>query len=188
MTSQNRDVKTSSSYIDLDDQTNDNTVDLYCVCQGLGCLVLFGGVCGFMSGCIAWYVFGIMGLMEISNEELHNVCPTSNLWVYQLSVMIYTMLGVFTQAKSKKDDETIATNVLTFFMSTGIGVWGIVEVYNNKCVTDSIIKYTILYNISKVTCIIHSCVAVIFIILLHVLIYLGCMSKRSSNTSTQQIV
>lgn len=90
-------------------------------------IILFLGLIG---GCICYYVFGIMYLVEDYDEAKD--CKKSNLWAYVLVNLILSLK--ISQLKSKDDkDNSYAILILNCIIDAGMSIWGGIELFNNTC-------------------------------------------------------
>lgn len=90
-------------------------------------IILFLGLIG---GCICYYVFGIMYLVEDYDEAKD--CKKSNLWAYVLVNLILSLK--ISQLKSNDDkDNSYAILILNCIIDAGMSIWGGIELFNNTC-------------------------------------------------------
>lgn len=100
-------------------------------CKDILCTVFLIILClGLIGGCICYYVFGIMYLVEDYDEAKD--CKKSNLWAYVLVNLILSLK--ISQLKSKDDkDNSYIILIFNCIIDAGMSIWGGIELFNNTC-------------------------------------------------------
>lgn len=100
-------------------------------CKDILCALFLLILClGLIGGCICYYVFGIMYLVEDYDEAKD--CKKSNLWAYVLVNLILSLK--ISQLKSKDDtDNSYTVLIFNCIIDAGMSIWGGIELFNNTC-------------------------------------------------------
>ena len=111
-------------------------------------------VLAIFGGCICYYVFGIMYLVQDYDEAKD--CKKSNLWAYILVTLILSMKN--TQFRSNDDDKSSFLVILVCMgiIDAGMSIWGGIELFEYSC---SDLENTNLFTFGLVTFILQTMVA-----------------------------
>ena len=154
--------------------TNNNDNDcLQCIGLGCGCIT----VLGIVAGIVAYFVFGIMYLVQ--DYTITHDCSDSSLWAYVLTAIILSFFRI--SAKNAKDDNTdtgvnICNLVCIGLIEMGLAIWGGIELWVKSC--DNLIN-TNIWKFGLATFCIQTFIAAIFLIIIPG--FLMCMSCYDTN-------
>jgi hypothetical protein len=141
--------------------TNNNDNDcLQCIGLCCGCITALG----IVAGTVAYYVFGIMYLVQDYN--ISHDCSHSSLWAYVLTAVILSFTRA--SAKNANDDNTdtgtkICSLVCLGLIETGLAIWGGIELWDKSC--DNLIN-TNIWKFGLATFCIQTFVGAIFLIII----------------------
>lgn len=147
-------------------------------------LICIGGLCGiifslgFIAAVIAFYVFGIMFLVD--DYDLCKECEGSSLWAYILTTLILSLCnGGSAKKKERTNIESLLFFILTFILNTSMGIWGGVELWVKSCATLSGSNIWIFGTWTfglQMTCCLLSLIAILIVC---------CKLSSESNTRTE---
>lgn len=123
-------------------------------------IILITFALALLCGCVCYYVFGIMYLVEDYDEAKD--CKKSNLWAYVLVNLILSFKN--TQFKSNDDqkDNFLITLMCIGIIDAGMSIWGGIELFEYSC---SDLENTNLFTFGLVTFILQTIVAGITLII-----------------------
>ena len=172
----------ANPYSQVDKKTN-----CFINCIG-GC-----GLCSFiifafgaLGASIAYIVFSIMALVENNSNMISERCEKSNIWAFILTSIILNFISINNskvQAKSSSKEEDFAilfwNLIFQILLSTGIGTWGSLEIYNSDCAKQKL-SSLLIYKMAEITTIIHlSLVGICIIVIMGFII---CVYKKENQT------
>jgi hypothetical protein len=95
---------------------------------------------------IFWFVFSIITLSQTSNQDIHDTCSGSNLWISLLIAVIGNGLAILDNICGKKDEHgQHQPNVIIVGINIGALIFVTVEVYKT-CALDNLSE-TIIYQL-----------------------------------------
>ena len=130
---------------DLRENKNSKWEDacMCCGACGLICLLL-----GLVGAYIAWLVFSIIGMTEVSDQTLREEHCGSLLWRYVLTMAILTWIQVASvKPKSDSDNSLVAACCglsCTMALAISMASWGSYELWGRECSAD--LKQYTLYT------------------------------------------
>ena len=76
-------------------------------------------------------VFGLIGLINITNDRVKEICPKSSLWAFVLTWVILVFANlILAKSKGKSEDSNpISSLVCAMCQLTGLTIWGIIEIW-----------------------------------------------------------
>ena len=154
---------------------------------GFGYMVLLGiAITGFVA-----VVYGIIGLINISNDELQEKCPKSSIWAY---VLVYTILFALNIIKAKNQKEgDICTAIIGLMQVFGYSIWGNIEIYgiasdctsiHTKAIYLSAYMILSIMNITSIICVLGA----IGFIGYNMMIFCDCCKKKPEKNTPALIV
>ena len=113
-----------------------------CGACGLICLLL-----GLVGSYIAWLVFSIIGMTEVSDETLRENHCGSLLWRYVLTMAILTWVQIGSAKPSKNDADgdlcgKLCGILFSYLLAIGMASWGSYELWGRSC-SDDLQQYTL---------------------------------------------
>ena len=76
-------------------------------------------------------VFGLIGVINITNDRVKEICPKSSLWPFVLTwvILIFANL-ILAKSKGKREDSNpISSLVCAMCQLIGLTIWGIIEIW-----------------------------------------------------------
>ena len=126
---------------------------------GIGCIIFAIVICiAILAASIAYLVFAIRGLVNTSNSDVVNLCNGSSLWLYQLLSLIFGIIQGLT-LKYKKDQSKlikVCKCIFAILIAGGFAGWGGYEIWINSC-NSELLGTTLLFEMSRITTILHMC-------------------------------
>lgn len=135
--------------------------------------IIFISVIIIIAGVITPIVYDIKALMETSNREVYDLCPSSKMWYFILITLITSNLTILINI----DRNPIIISINGIILSLCTLIWGCVELFSVSCVDN--LKGTLIYTMTLVNV---SLSAIFIVVLLIYLIYLFsyvCASRLS---------
>ena len=113
-----------------------------CGACGLICLLL-----GLVGSYIAWLVFSIIGMTEVSDQTLRENHCGSLLWRYVLTMAILTWVQIGSAKPSKNDADgdlcgKLCGILFSYLLAIGMASWGSYELWGRSC-SDELKEYTL---------------------------------------------
>ena len=118
------------------------------ICIG-GCTLCLT-VVGLFASYVAWLVFTIIGLTEVSDSTIRDDYDGSLLWRYDLVLCIYPIImhkSLVNQSNDENKSGNFCVNVINYFVNIGLASWGTYELWyrsNDSELTEYLI-YTTAY-------------------------------------------
>ena len=136
-----------------------------CMFAGCGCITIMA----FVAGCIAYYVFAIMALINEYHEPFSKMCNcTSHIWVYMLVFIIYNLIYANHINKVLYDKsstlEKIAALSVVGLIELGLISWGWWELHQPGAY--STLHHLMLYKLVQVMVYMHTTILGIFTIII----------------------
>lgn len=92
-------------------------------------------------------IFGVIGLISTSKNDIIYICPLSNIWYYLLVSIILLISSVMLILFSSKDDDLLYMKIIAIvIIYTGSIIWGGYELFNSNCISN--FNETLLYKIT----------------------------------------
>ena len=96
--------------------------------------IFYGGVMILGAGVtvIVAAIFGLIGIINISNNRVKDICPKSSLWPFVLTWVIIVFGNLIiakSQSKNKDKDSPLFSIVCALSQLTGLTIWGIIEIW-----------------------------------------------------------
>lgn len=147
---------------------------------------------------IAFVVYEIVGMVNTPINKQHDICNSSQLWIYNLVSLIlvlyksniYVNMQQEMKQESKKNENviTFCAFLFEFLITLGMGIWGIHEFYNVSCVDE--LKNVILYKSAFIYFIFSIIYFIILCLLLFIIVLLKCKvwMYGSKGLSEEQIM
>lgn len=128
---------------DLRENKNSKCED---ACMCCGAMSLICTILGFVGAYIAWLVFSIIGMTEVSDQTLREEHCGSLLWRYVLTMAIITWIQVASaKPKSDSDNSVVAACcglTCTMLLAISMASWGSYEVWGREC-SEDLKQYTL---------------------------------------------
>ncbi len=122
------------------EKSNSNCIDMIFAIL----LIIFG--ISLIIGCICYYVFGIMYLVEDYDEAKN--CRKSNLWAYILVTLILGLKNTQFKSNDDNNDSHLITLICIGIIDAGMSIWGGIELFEYSC---SNLENTNLFTFGLVT-------------------------------------
>jgi hypothetical protein len=153
---------------------NDNDC-LTCIRIGCGCITALG----ITAGIIAYFVFGIMYLVQDYN--ISHDCTGSSLWAYVLTAIILALLRSYTKKTIDEDEDNktkICSLVCLIFIEMGLAIWGGIELWDKSC--DNLVN-TNIWKFGLATFYIQIFTASLFLIIILTLFTCFILNNTDNN-------
>lgn len=117
--------------------------------ENISCIFSMIVPCGVLvlrSISMFWFVFSIIALSQTSNQDIHDTCSGSNLWISLLIAVIGNGMAILDNICGKKDEDgEHQPNVIIVGLNIGALIFVTVEVYKT-CALDNLSE-TIIYQL-----------------------------------------
>lgn len=149
------------------EKSNSDCIDMICVIL----LIIFG--ISLIIGCICYYVFGIMYLVEDYDEAKN--CKKSNLWAYILVTLILGLKNTQFKSNDNNNDSHLITLICIGIIDAGMSIWGAIELFEYSC---SNLENTNLFTFGLVTFILQVITAVLTIFIIPILMCIVAIYEK----------
>ena len=142
--------------------------------------IVFFLSCSIGAGYIAWIVYTIMGLVQVSDATINSHCG-SLLWRYALTMIILTIVQA-RASKPRDDEEPIARFIgliFSYLLAIGLASWGTYELIGRSC-TDSLTIYTLYPATCAIVIIQWLFVTILTFLVIIMTIWTQCCAARES--------
>ena len=85
-------------------------------------------------------VYGFIGIINVSNQRVREICPDSNLWSFVLVWVVMVFCNLLIAGKTNKDDSGPCLAICSLAMSLALIIWGAIELWDIASDCDSLHK------------------------------------------------
>ena len=156
-----------------------------CIAIGYGTIMIVGaGITVLVAA-----ILGLIGIINISNKTVKDMCPESSLWPFVLTwvILVFANLMSANVANKKKDSDPICNIICALCQLTALTIWGIIEIWFIASDCDRL-QDKMIYLSAEIIVITYT------VILGHVILggigvicYQSCKSKQIPQTTVKEL-
>jgi hypothetical protein len=110
----------------------------YDLCWACGPIIGMFSVLGLFASGIAYIVYSIIALADISHRSIKDECPFSNIWIFLILTLILGLTNHMQNCKQLSDDnQKWGKIVCGSIIQLGFTSWGAWELWGVHCVDTS---------------------------------------------------
>ena len=146
----------------------------------LTCLGYLISVLSLLAGAIAYFVFGIIYLIE--DYEISNECKGSNLWEYVLVSLILSTGNISIKSENQSNETLVILMVVIGIFNLCLSTWGSIELWKYSYSCDDLFNSN-LWKVGLASFIIQIITTLICVIFPPILLwYMRYIESRNINS------